>query len=93
VSHKQTNRREVLRPFLTLLEGTPVPHVELVNAGRRMAEVMVDHGRPITLCPDGQWAGVWDLQYLTDDEAVAWGMWVAMKIRRKTMGRKDGSGP
>jgi hypothetical protein len=81
VTHKQTNRRQALQPFLAVLAGAPVPDAELVAAGRRMAEVMIAHGKPITLCADGQWAGVWDLEYLTDDEAVAWGMWVARKIR------------
>lgn len=93
MTHKQTSRRQALQPFLTVLAGTPVPHAELVAAGRRMAEVMVTHGRPITLCADGKWAGVWDLECLTDDEAVAWGAWVAMKIRPLPTGGEDGSRP
>lgn len=81
MTHKQTNRLEALRPFLTVLDGDPVPHAELVAAGRRMAGALVAHGRPVTLCADDRWAGVWDLERLTDDEAVAWGLWVAMKVR------------
>jgi hypothetical protein len=53
---------------------------------------MVAHGRPITLCADGQWAGVWNLECLTDDEAVAWGMGVAMKIRPSPRERRMGRG-
>lgn len=81
MTHKQTNRREALWPFLTALDGTPVPHAELVAGGRRIAETLVAHGMPISLCADGQWAGVWDLERLTDDEAVSWGLWVALKVR------------
>ena len=32
---------------------------------------------------DGPWSGVWDLEQLTDGEAVAWGMWVATKTRQE----------
>jgi hypothetical protein len=81
MTHKHTNRPDALRPFLTLLDGTPVPLAELVAGGRRMAEVPVAHGRPVTLCADDHWAGVWDLERLTDDEAVSWGLWVVMKTR------------
>jgi hypothetical protein len=93
VTHKQTNRREVLGPFLTVLDGTPVPHAELVAGGRRMAEILVAHGRPLTLGADDHWAGVWDLERLTDDEAAAWGLWVAMKVRPShgLRGRRTGA--
>jgi len=64
-----------------MLDGTPVPLAELVAGGRRMAEVLVANGRPVTLCSDDHWAGVWDLERLTDDEAASWGLWVAMKVR------------
>jgi hypothetical protein len=89
VTHKQTNRREALGPFLTVLDGTPVPHAELVAGGRRM----VAHGRPLTLCADDHWAGVWDPERPTDDEAVAWGLWVAMKVRPShgLRGRRTGT--
>ena len=81
MTDKHTNRRDGLRPFLTVLDGTPVPLAELVAGGRRMAEVLVAHGRPVTLCADDHWAGVWDLERLTDEEAASWGLWVAMKVR------------
>jgi hypothetical protein len=45
-----------------------------------MATVLVNHGRELSITTDGPWAGVWDLPNLTDDEAVAWGMWVATKV-------------
>jgi hypothetical protein len=80
MSHKHTNHMDALRPFLTVLDGTPVPLAELVAGGRRMAEVLVSHGRPVTLCADDHWAGVWDLERLTDEEAASWGLWVAMKV-------------
>lgn len=82
MGHWQTDRREVLRPFLAAMRGAQVPWAELVEAGRKVAAVLVAHGRPVTLCADGPWAGVWDLERLTDDEAVAWGMWVASKVKR-----------
>jgi hypothetical protein len=74
-------REEILRPLLSALEGKPIPHAELLRTARLIACVLVDHGRPLSLTVDGPWAGVWDLQRLTDDEAVAWGMWVATKVR------------
>ncbi len=80
MSHKHTNPMDALGPFLTVLDGTPVPLAELVAGGRRMAEGMVAHGRPVTLCADDHWAGVWDLERLTDEEAASWGLWVAMKV-------------
>jgi hypothetical protein len=30
-----------------------------------LAEILVAHGRPVILCAEGQWAGVWDLERLT----------------------------
>ena len=80
MTHNHTNRRDALRPFLALLDGTPVPLAELVAGGRRMAEVPVAHGRPVTLCADDPWAGVWDLERLTDEEAASWGLWVAVRV-------------
>ena len=77
---KDTNLRDALRPFLTVLDGTPVPLAELVAGGRRMAEVLVSYGRPVSLCADDHWAGVWDLERLTDEEAASWGLWVATKV-------------
>jgi hypothetical protein len=80
MAYEQVNRRDALRPFRTVLEGTPVPLSELVAGGRRMAAALVAHGRPVTLCADDHWAGVWDLERLTDGEAASWGLWVAMKV-------------
>jgi hypothetical protein len=80
MTQRHTNHRDVLEPFLTVLDGTPVPLAELVAGGRRMAEVLVAHGRPVTLCADDHWAGVWDLERLTDEEAASWGLWIAMRI-------------
>jgi hypothetical protein len=92
MTRKQPSRREVLGPFLTALDGTPVPYAELVAGGRRMAEVLVEHGRPVTICTDGPLAGVWDLERLTDEEAVAWGFGVAMKVWRSYAAeQKDGT--
>ena len=79
---RQTNQRDVIRPFLTVLDGTPVSHAELAAAGHRIAQVLVAHGRPVILCGEAHRAGVWDLERLTDEEAVPWGLWVAMKVRR-----------
>jgi hypothetical protein len=82
MTHRQLDRRELLGPLKAALEGQAVPHDELVRAGRMIAAALVKHCRPVTICGDGPWAGVWDLERLTDDEAVAWGMWVATKVRR-----------
>jgi hypothetical protein len=75
------NARGGLKSFLEALEGTPVPRRELVAAGHQMAQVLVAHGRPVILTGHGRWAGVWDLERLTDDEAVAWGIWMARRVR------------
>lgn len=90
MTQRHTNHRDVLEPFLTVLDGTPVPLAELVAGGRRMAEVLVAHGRPVTLCADDHWAGVWDLERLTDEEAASWGLWIAMRIG--PLPRRSGGG-
>jgi hypothetical protein len=61
VTHKQTNRREALGPFLTVLDGTPGPHAELVAGGRRMAEILVAHAGPSPFAPmtTGPGCGTW----------------------------------
>jgi hypothetical protein len=82
MSSKQVDRQELLRPFLRAMTGEAVPQAELVRAGRMIANALVKHGRPVTICGDGDWAGVWNLERLTDGEAVAWGMWVTAKARR-----------
>lgn len=79
MNHERANPRDAMGPFLKVLEGTPVALSELVAEGRRMARVLVAHGLPVTLCADDHWAGVWDLERLTDSEAASWGLWVAMK--------------
>jgi hypothetical protein len=82
MSHRQLDREQVLRPLRRALTGEPVPHAELVRAGRMVAETLVKHGRTLSITSDGPWAGVWNLDRLSDDEAAAWGMWVATKVRR-----------
>jgi hypothetical protein len=81
MTHKQKDRRGALGPFLDALDGTPVLHDELVSAGRRLAGILVARGKSLILSVEGQWAGVWDLERLTDDEAVAWGLRVATKVK------------
>jgi hypothetical protein len=72
---------EVLRPFLDLLDGTPVPEETLVEGGRRLANGILSHGESLFLCDDGPWQGVWYLEHLTDAEAVTWGLWVASRTK------------
>jgi hypothetical protein len=74
-------RRELLRPFASFLEGEPTQAADMVAAGRILARVLIEHGRPVIVCGDGGWAGVWNLERLTDTEAVSWGLWVTMKVR------------
>jgi hypothetical protein len=76
---QKDRREEVLRPLLAAMDGEPVPYSELVEAGRMLAAVLVTHRLPVILNSDG----VWDLEQLTDAEAVAWGMWVARKTRQE----------
>jgi hypothetical protein len=78
----QVRRRGFLRPFLAFLDGEPTQTADLVAAGRILARIVVDQDRPVIVCGDGAWAGVWDLEQLTDTEAVTWGLWIAMKVRR-----------
>jgi hypothetical protein len=66
----QVSRRGFLRPFLAFLDGEPTQTADLVAAGRILARIMVDQGRAVIICGDGAWAGVWDLEQLTDTEAV-----------------------
>jgi hypothetical protein len=80
MTHKRTEGREALRPFLTVLDGTRF----LMSTWWREAKDGRGSGRPRQAhypLPDGHLAGVWDLERMTDDEAVAWGLWVAMKVR------------
>jgi hypothetical protein len=81
MTHRQKDRRGALGPFLDVLDGTPVPHEELVSAGRKLAEILVARGKSLILSLKGEWAGVWDLERLTDEEAIAWGLRVGMKVK------------
>jgi hypothetical protein len=40
---------DVLKPFLTVLEGGLVSYRDLWSAGRRIAGALVAHGRPVSL--------------------------------------------
>jgi hypothetical protein len=80
VERGAAERGDVLEPFLGVLEGSIVPYAELVHAGRLIARAMVALGRPIVISAEDTWAGVWDLERLTDREAVAWGFWVVSRL-------------
>jgi hypothetical protein len=82
MSHRQLDREQVLRPLRRALAGEPVPHAELVRAGRMVAAALVRHDRTLSIKSDGPWAGVWNLDRLSHEEAVARGMWVATEVRR-----------
>lgn len=73
-----------MRPFLDFLDGASVPPETLVEAGRKLAEGLVNSGHPVFLCGDGPWQGVWVLDRLTDTQAITWGLWVASKVRGGT---------
>jgi hypothetical protein len=72
-----TDPGDVLQPFLTVLDGRVVPYNDLVSAGRSIAHALVAKGWPVVLCGESHWAGVWDVERLTDGEAVDRGLWVA----------------
>jgi hypothetical protein len=75
-----SGRAAILQPFFTVLKGTPVPYRELVAGGRSIADALVARGRTVfAISGDDHWAGVWDLERLTDAEAVDWGLWVAYR--------------
>jgi hypothetical protein len=73
---------DLMQPLVRALEGKPVPYVDVVRSGRLIAAALVQQGRPVSISGEGHWAGVWDLNRLSDEEAAAWGMWVATKVRR-----------
>jgi hypothetical protein len=79
VAAGQNTQGDIIQPFLAVLEGTVVPYTELVNAGRMIAAALVAQGKPLAVSTDPDWAGVWDLERLTDREAVEWGLWVATR--------------
>ena len=45
------------------------------------AGILVARGKSLILSLKGEWAGVWDLERLTDEEAIAWGLRVGMKVK------------
>jgi hypothetical protein len=73
MTHRQLDREEVLRPLQRVLAGEPVPYGDLVQAGRMIAAALVNHGGSLSIIRDGPWAGVWDLERLTDDESTSTG--------------------
>lgn len=72
--------RNLRDPFWAVLQGRPAQHEDLIEASRRLAAVLIGAGKPISIASHGPWAGVWDLERLTDAESVAWGMWAARRI-------------
>jgi hypothetical protein len=78
-SGDRIGRGDALQPFVQVLTGTPVPYRELIAAGRSIADALVARGRTVSISGDDHWAGVWDLERLTDAEAVDWGLWVAYR--------------
>jgi hypothetical protein len=74
-------RGDSLRPLFAFLEGKPVAYLELVAAGRSLAHSLISRGVSTIACDEDEWAGVWDLERLTDADAVDWGLWVAKKAR------------
>jgi hypothetical protein len=45
-----------------------------------LAAPLVSQGKPFSLRADGPLEGVWNLERLTDDEAVIWGIWVTIEL-------------
>jgi hypothetical protein len=76
---RQTNRGDPLRPLLAFLDGKPVPYQEMVAASRQLAEALVSRSHTIIIIGEGEYAGIWDLEQMSDGEAVDWGLWVAGK--------------
>jgi hypothetical protein len=87
------NREDVLEPLWAVLDGRFVPYDDVVNASRKVAAALISRGKPFSLCGPGALAGVWDLELLTDDEAVAWGVWVATRLRGPTATPTPGARP
>jgi hypothetical protein len=82
MARRKVGLGDLMQPLVKALEGKPVPHIEVVRSGRLIAAALVKYGRPISIAGDGPWAGVWNLEQLTDEEAAAWGMWVATRVCR-----------
>jgi hypothetical protein len=79
------DREDVLGPLFAVLGGRFVPYEDVVGASRKLAAALVSRGKPYSLCADGALAGVWNLERLTDDEAVVWGIWVTLRIRGRPL--------
>jgi hypothetical protein len=86
MSSRQTDRGDPLRPLLAFLNGKPVPYQEMVAASRQLAEALVSRNHSIILIGEGEYAGIWDLEQMSDGEAVDWGLWVAAKSERASGG-------
>jgi hypothetical protein len=72
---EEADRGDVLAPFLSVLDGRAVPYRDLVSAGRRLRMPLWPRRWPVVVCGESHWAVVWDLERLTDGEAVDWGLW------------------
>jgi hypothetical protein len=59
---EQVERRDILQPFLGVLEGAVVPYKELVEAGRLVAGALLAQGKPISVSVDatGPASGTWN---------------------------------
>jgi hypothetical protein len=78
-SEGKVGRGDALQPFRDVLAGAAIPYRELIAAGRSIADALIARGRTVSLSGDDHWAGVWDLERLTDAEAVEWGLWIAYR--------------
>jgi hypothetical protein len=78
----RSSRNDLLSPLFAVLDGAVVSYAELVEAGRRLAGGLVKRGKPMILSDDEDSLGVWDLERLSDREAVTWGLLVALEVRR-----------
>lgn len=72
--------RPAIDQLIAALHGEPIPYAQLVAAGGEVASVFLAGGLRVSICAEGPTQGVWDLERLTDDETVAWAMWVAELI-------------
>jgi hypothetical protein len=79
---RSKDHRTGLDYLMAALRGEAVPYDDLVAAGRTVASVFVAGGQRVSVCTEGPTQGVWDLERLTDEETVAWAMWVADRINK-----------
>jgi hypothetical protein len=70
---RQTNRGDPLRPLLAFLDGKPVPYQEMVAASRQLAEALVSRSHTIIIIGEGEYAGIWDLEQMSDGARVGQG--------------------